>query len=367
MKHLNLGFIGFGLIGGSIAKALKTRGASIHVLVYSRRKNPDLELGLKEGIINKLVYEIDDAFSSCDVIFLCAPVKTNIRLLKELAKVISPSCIITDVGSVKGEICKAASTLGLSSRFIGGHPMAGSEKTGYLNSSPSLLENAYYLLTPTKDNEKKDIETLSDLISMTGSNCVILPYEKHDEITAAISHVPHLVAVALVNLVSAHDDDAQTMKKFAAGGFRDITRIASSSPEMWKEICMSNSDAIDSLLAEFSDLISDFRKEIKALRGEDIYRAFDKAGQYRDSIPKTNPGVLPKLNEIYINIDDRTGAIATIATVLSVGGISIRNIGIVHNREFSDGVLRIELYNESDKEKALKLLKKNNYVIAERN
>ena len=366
MKHLNLGFIGFGLIGGSIAKALKHRGANIRVLVYSRRHNPDLVTGVKEGIINDLVYEIDDAFSSCDIVFLCAPVQTNISILPKLSEYISPECIITDVGSVKGEICRAAATYGLSSRFIGGHPMAGSEKTGYLNSSASLLENAYYLLTPSEDNSPDDIQTMKELVTLTGANCVILPYDKHDEITAAISHVPHLIAVALVNLVRAHDDDEQTMKKFAAGGFRDITRIASSSPKMWEDICMSNPDAINSLLAEFEQLIAAYRKQISASDGTSINKAFEEAGQYRDSIPAKNTGALPKFHEIYINIDDRAGAIATVATTLSIGGISIRNIGIVHNREFADGVLRIELYNESDATKARELLKQNKYDIVDR-
>lgn len=124
MKHLNLGFIGFGLIGGSIARVLKKKNVDISITVYSRRKNPDLEQGVAEGVIDQLVYEIDETFSHCDIIFLCAPVLKNLDFLPVLKDIISPTCIITDVGSVKNNICQEASFLGLARQFIGGHPMA---------------------------------------------------------------------------------------------------------------------------------------------------------------------------------------------------------------------------------------------------
>ena len=131
MKHLELGFIGFGLIGGSIARSVKKKHLDLSIKVYTRRHNPHLEKGVEEGIIDELLYSIDEHFSSCDIIFLCAPVLKNIDFLSILKPLVNPSCIITDVGSVKGNICRAASELGLGRQFIGGHPMAGSEKTGY--------------------------------------------------------------------------------------------------------------------------------------------------------------------------------------------------------------------------------------------
>ncbi len=363
---LNIGFIGFGLIGGSIAKALKKQDAGIRVLVYSRRKNPDLEVGVKDGIIDELVYEIDEHFAPCDVIFLCAPVRKIIDLLPEVAKVASDSCILTDVGSVKGEICRAAADLGLSRRFIGGHPMAGSEKTGYANATDILLENAFYLLTPSQDNRPEDVDTLKELVEMTGANCVVLDPDRHDQITAAISHVPHLLAVALVNLVRRHDDEDQTMKAFAAGGFRDITRIASSSPQMWEEICLTNASAIEDLLDELERLIHGYRENVHERDGEAIFSAFETAGEYRDSLPKKKNGLVSRKYEIFVNVDDRAGAIARIATILSDGDLSIRNIGVVHNREFADGVLVIELTGEEDAAKAKSLLAENGYTIVDR-
>lgn len=361
---LELGFIGFGLIGGSIAKSLKKRGADIRVLVYSRRKNPDLLVGCEEGVIDKIVYEIDESFSSCNIIFLCAPVKRIIDLLPDVKRVASPSCIITDVGSVKGEICQAAVNMGLGHQFIGGHPMAGSEKSGYANASDILLENAFYLLTPLSENEDSDIETLSSLVRMTGATCVVLSPKEHDRMTALISHIPHLIAVSLVNLVRNNDSDDRTLKTFAAGGFRDITRIASSSPQMWEEICLSNADAIDMYLEEFENLIRQCRNAVQKKNGQLIHEAFETAGEYRDSLPVTNSSLLGKTYELYVNIDDRPGAIAAIAAILSEDGISIRNIGIVHNREFADGVLRIELTSARDAKESVRLLTDHRYMIA---
>lgn len=366
MRHLELGFIGFGLIGGSIARALRKKEADITVRVYTRRQNPDLDEGLREGIIDSLHYEIDQNFCTCDIIFLCAPVLKNVEFLPILKNLISPHCIITDVGSVKNNICQAAKDLGLGNQFLGGHPMAGSEKTGYANSTDILLENAYYLLTPTEENRQEDIDLLKELVLMTGADCVVLPPDEHDKITAAISHVPHIIAVSLVNMVRQNDNEEENMKSFAAGGFKDITRIASSSPAMWQDICIANRESIEYFLSYFENLIQEFRRFIAAEKKSDIYHSFQNAGEYRSSIPTKKSSVIARSYEVYVNIDDRAGAIATIATILSVHSISIKNIGIIHNREFADGVLKIELYNEEDAEQSAHLLELNHYDIVKR-
>lgn len=367
MNNLELGFIGFGLIGGSIARSVKKKNNHYKIKVYTRRKNPQLEKGVKEGVIDELIYDIDDRFSSCDIIFLCAPVLKNLEFLPLLKPLMKPSCILTDVGSVKGSICRAAADLGLGRQFIGGHPMAGSEKTGYENSTSILLENAYYLLTPDKENREEDIRTMQALVTDLGANCVILSPEEHDRITAAISHVPHIIAATLVNMVRCNDNDEQTMKAFAAGGFRDITRIASSSPEMWQDICIANRESIEHFLRDFETLLEKFRRSIAEENTSAIYDEFRSAGDYRDSIPARQSSVIARSYELFVNIDDRAGAIATIATILSVNGISIKNIGIIHNREYADGVMRLELYNEKDALTSRRLLVQNRYDIVDRN
>ncbi|MDR1700346.1 MAG: prephenate dehydrogenase/arogenate dehydrogenase family protein, partial [Lachnoclostridium sp.] len=166
---MKIGFLGFGLIGGSIARSLKSKDESIIIQVYARSKSKELNNGLTEGIIDFLLFKIDSAFSDCDIIFLCAPTLTNISFLKKIKPIIRKGCILTDVGSVKGNIHQEVIRLKMEDCFIGGHPMAGSEKTGFANSSVTLLENAYYLLTPTKKTTAKQLQTMKDLIERIGS------------------------------------------------------------------------------------------------------------------------------------------------------------------------------------------------------
>ncbi|MCM1245346.1 MAG: prephenate dehydrogenase/arogenate dehydrogenase family protein [Roseburia sp.] len=284
MDDLNIGFLGFGLIGGSIARAIKAQYPQTVIQVYSRRKNPDLEKGQKEGVITKIIYDIDAHFSSCDIVFLCAPVLKNIEFLRLLKPFLQENCIITDVGSVKGNIHAAVKDLGMEKHFIGGHPMAGSEKTGYANSSADLLHDSCYLLTPTEAAGESDLRKLLELLRCTGAKCIVLSPEEHDNATAAISHVPHIIAASLVNLVKENDTPEEYMKQFAAGGFKDITRIASSSPEMWENICLANKDSIDFYLAYLIDSLSKFRRLMAEEDSEALRDIFKKAGEYRDSI-----------------------------------------------------------------------------------
>lgn len=376
MKKQTLGFLGFGLIGGSIARTLKKRCPEnapqaqneLFIHVYTRRNNPDLDTGVEEGVIDKLHYEIGEWLSECDIIFLCAPVLINIRLLEQIKPFITPDCIVTDVGSVKGNIHTAVNELGMENNFIGGHPMAGSEKVGYINSTTTLLENAYYLLTTSKQvadtaDYLEKLNRMETLVKRVGSICVILDPKEHDRITAAISHVPHIIATSLVNMVRLSDDDNENMKHFAAGGFKDITRIASSSPEMWQNICLSNVESIHDFLITFQNLLSEFDNMLANHDEENLRNTFLEAGTYRDSIPTKKASVIKRFYEIYIDIADETGAIATVSTLLASNAISIKNIGILHNREFEEGALRIEFYDENAKQKAASLLESHHYHI----
>ena len=284
MKQLTIGFLGLGLIGGSIARSIRKNFPSCRIIVYSRRKNEDLLQGIKDGIISDITYAIDAHFSECDIIFLCAPVLQNIQFLEQLKPLINKTCIITDVGSVKGNIHKEVERLELESQFIGGHPMAGSEKTGFANSSEDLLQNSFYLLTPCKTTAEEKVLFLKKILSGTGAIFATVDAGLHDDITAAISHVPHIVAALLVNMVRENDTSNELMKTFAAGGFKDITRIASSSPEMWESICLSNADSIDHFLSLMIDELTKMRSYIANEQGTEINHFFASSREYRDSI-----------------------------------------------------------------------------------
>ncbi|MBO6214010.1 MAG: prephenate dehydrogenase, partial [Lachnospiraceae bacterium] len=287
----------------------------------------------------------------------------NVDYLKKLSPIISKDCIITDVGSVKGNIHKAIDEMGLSGQFIGGHPMTGSEKTGFAQSSAKLLENAYYVLTTNEPALADKVDEFAGFLSMLGAIPIRMTPEDHDHATAAISHLPHLIAAALVNLVHDNDDPSMIMKTIAAGGFRDLTRIASSSPVMWQHICMANREEILKLLDIYDGQLERFREAVEQGDERGLMSLFSAAKNYRDSMPIKSKGILPAVYECYLDVYDKVGSIAGIATRLADCEINIKNIGIVNNREFEDGALRIEFYNEEDLSEAVIILGNTGYRV----
>ena len=360
-----IGFIGLGLIGGSIAKTIRKFHPDYHILAYAKHKET-LAAALNCNAIDAVLEEKDERYHTCDYIFLCAPVEYNIEYLKYLKNVISDDCIITDAGSVKGPIHKAVEELGMDHCFIGGHPMAGSEQSGFEHSSDHLLENAYYILTPGGQVPLEKLTEFSELIDSLGSIPMVLTAEEHDFITAGVSHLPHIIASSLVNLINKLDNEAEYMKTIAAGGFRDITRIASSSPVMWEQICIENHENISSVLDEYIRMLIQIRCSIDNQEASYLYDMFARSRDYRDSIDASSSGLINKTYMLYIDIVDEAGGIATIATILAMEGISIKNIGIIHNREIEQGLLKLQYYQQNALEKGCALLKKRNYIVYER-
>ena len=363
MKH-KIGFIGLGLIGGSIAKAIRQYYPDYEIVAFDKSKET-LALATQDSVIDVAATTIDDNFYHCDYIFLCAPVAFNTAYLSQVSKYLEGDCILTDVGSVKTSIHKEVESLGLEDYFIGGHPMAGSEKSGFSNSKAMLIENAYYILTPTTKVSKEKIDRYEKFVADLKAIPVILDYNEHDYITGTISHLPHIIASTLVNFVKDTDTKDELMKNLAAGGFKDITRIASSSPTMWQHILLKNKDYVSKILGEYIETLKDAKALIDAEDEPGIYHMFDSSRNYRNSIPSSSSGPIKKVFSIYCDIIDEAGGIAAIATILASNGISIKNIGIVHNREFEEGVLRIEFYDEESSKRSSELLQKFRYIVYE--
>ncbi len=362
---LTVGFIGLGLIGGSIAKALKSALPDTKLIAYDTNKDT-LSLAQEEGIADRITTAIDESFHACDYIFLCAPVSGNDENLNALKQYLSPSCLLTDVGSVKSGIHSHIEAMGLSGQFIGGHPMAGSERFGYANSKARLLENAYYILTPTEEVPAEKLKAYQELVSIIGAIPLVLNACQHDYVTAAVSHLPHVIASSLVHLVKDSDSEDGIMKMIAAGGFKDITRIASSSPDMWQQICLTNTDNILRLLDDYIRALTHIRGELEGKDAKSLYDFFQGARTYRDSFAEASSGPIKKAYSLTVDIADETGALASIATILALNQISIKNIGIVHNREREEGALRIEFYAENDVLTAAGILRSRGYTIYEK-
>lgn len=362
MDKLICGFIGLGLIGGSIAKAIRNKLPEAYLIAYDTNAS-SLKLAINEGIINEACSEIGQPFARCDYIFLCAPVAHNDENLISIKKYLSPNAVLTDVGSVKTGIHEHISAMGMENQFIGGHPMTGSERFGYANSKASLFENAYYILTPTDKTPADKISAYQNLVKTIGAIPLVLSYSQHDYVTAAISHLPHVISACLVNFVKNNDSKDGIMKMIAAGGFKDITRISSSSPVMWQQICLTNSENISALLEQYINSLSEFKQTLDSGDTDMLYQFFDNARAYRESFIGASSGPIKTEYVITADIADKPGSIATIASLLASHDISIKNIGINHNRELAEGALRIEFYDETAATKATAVLREHKYVI----
>lgn len=361
-QQITCTFMGLGLIGGSVAKALKLHNNEIFIKVFDT-DSKSMELALQEKIADRIYSSVNEELCQCDYLFLSAPVSINLKNLESVSALIPQNCILTDVGSVKGAIHKKIRELNLQNQFIGGHPMTGSERVGYLNSNAALLENAYYVLTPEPEVPEENVNTFYSLIQTTGAMPFLLNVKRHDETTAAISHLPHLIASSLVNLVKNNDDANTTFKTLAAGGFKDITRIASASPSLWQQITLENKDNILEFLSSYIHDLTELKDQLISGNKDYIYRFFENARDYRDSFIETRSGPYIKQFVLTVDIPDKSGALADVVNLLATHNISIKNIGIVHNREYQEGVLRMEFYSLKEYEDAIILLNTNNYSI----
>ena len=375
MNDTTIAFIGLGLIGGSLAKGIKKARPDIRIMAYMRTRSK-LEQAKKDGIVDVILDGIDEQLKECDLIFLCTPVEYNAQYLSKIRSYLKPGALITDVGSTKTDIHEEILRQGLTDYFVGGHPMAGSEKTGYENATDHLLENAYYIVTPPEGLDQSGSETgnippkyaenanrIIAVAQTVGAIPLVLDYREHDKVVAAISHLPHLVASSLVNLVKDADSPAGTMKRVAAGGFKDITRIASSSPEMWEQICMTNVEPIADMLERYIGSLQEILSEIKGHQGEAIYKLFEKSRDYRNTITDRAKGSVEPSYAFSVDVADEVGAISTIAVILAAKGISIKNIGINNNRERGEGALKIEFYDETSMTAAWKRLEYYKYEM----
>ena len=346
----NIGIVGIGFLGGSLIKSLAKSSKVKNIVACDVNEN-SLKKAFSDGVITDYTLEINDKFKDCDIVFISTPVSYISEYAKKLEKVVKPECIITDTGSTKKTILEASKSL--EREFIGGHPMIGSERSGYETSKDLLFENSYYIITKTEKNKPETVELLKELVLEIKAIPIIIDSAEHDYITASISHVPHVVAAALVNLVKELDNEEEIMKTLAAGGFKDITRIASSDPTMWENICTENKDEILKVLGKLINILQGFEKNIS--KKDVVYDFFDSSKKYRDSFinRKINGNTMPELN---ISVKDENGAIARITTLLSDNGIGIKNIEVLNNRENNFGALRVVVRNYDERDKGFDVL-----------
>lgn len=352
--------IGVGLIGGSVALAIKKEH---HARVIGYDVNIDnCKLAQKLGIIDDYTEIYERIAEKADLIILSCPVEIAECFLEKLSKLaLKEDVLITDVGSTKGRIMEKAELLfGHSNAYIGGHPMAGSHKVGPGSAKAHLFENAYYVLTPSQNANGK-VDQLKEWLKGTKANFIIMDPKQHDLVTGVVSHFPHVVAASLVRQVQGHAAQDKNIQFLAAGGFRDITRIASSSPVMWRDIVQHNQPILLSLLEEWINEMREVKQLIERGDGEQLFTYFDGAKKFRDSLPVRAKGAITSFYDLYVDVLDKPGVISDITTILAEKSISITNIRIIEAREDVYGVLRISFQTEEDMESAKQSLESEGY------
>ncbi len=358
-----IAIFGVGLIGGSLALCFKGK-PGLRVIGYSNNPN-SIPKYLKHGVVDEATTSIEEAAIDADFIFLCVPVgmlEFYLQRLQELK--LKNGCIITDVGSTKNSIVQFSETLQQEGvYFIGGHPMAGKEKSGVEAATSHLFENAFYVLTPSKQTPDDVYEELVRLLHLTKAQIVRIEPHLHDEIVGAISHLPHIIAVALVNQIAKYNDSNNLYQLLAAGGFRDITRIASSEPVIWRDILLHNKTILLELLKDWNAEVSTFIQLIEEDNGEGIEQEFFRAGAFRNMLPERRKGIMESQYEIYVDVPDEPGIIGRITTKLGDHRVNLSNIQVIENRMDDPGVLRLSFREEEDMEKAVELLQEMDCLI----
>lgn len=354
---MKIAIFGVGLMGGSLALCFKGK-PDMYVIGHSN--NPlSIEKYIKSNVVDHATTSMQEAVDNADFIFLCVPVGQLESYFRQLNRLkLKPGCIVTDVGSTKASITACAERVGLENAyFIGGHPMAGSERSGVEAATAHLYENAFYVLTPANNVPDEVYQRLVDLLKCTKANIIRLDAESHDEIVGAISHLPHMIAVALVNQIADYNDSNDLYQILAAGGFRDITRIASSDPIIWRDILLNNKNVVLKLLHDWSSAMEKFKLSIETNDGGAIEQQFERARTFRSKLPERRKGMLNPLFDIYVDVPDHPGVIGQITTLLGSNRVNLSNIQIIESREDVPGVLRLSFHNEIAMDRAMELLK----------
>lgn len=276
--------VGVGLIGGSLALALKEAGA-VGEVVGVGRGQANLETALKLGVVDRITRDAAAGVEGADLVFLATPVLVLPQVTAAIAPHLMPGAVLTDGGSVKGSVARTIEPLlppGV--HFVPGHPIAGTEKSGAEAAFATLFRGRRCILTPTEHTDPAALDLVRRVWETVGSEVVLMDVEKHDRVLAAISHLPHMVAYALVNAVSSYDRYEENILEYSAGGFRDFTRIASSDPTMWRDIALTNREALLEMMERFESFFAELKEDVHRGDGTRLFEFFLRSKESRDAI-----------------------------------------------------------------------------------
>lgn len=360
---IKITILGVGLIGGSLALCFRGK-PDIQVMGYSPNEASTKKY-IERGVVDKATTDLAEAVQDADFIFVCSPVGMLDEMLVQLrALPLKRGCVVTDVGSTKASVARCARNLQWEDQhFIGGHPMAGSERSGVEAASLLLFENAYYVLTPEDGVDEEAYQRLVDLLQYTRAHLIRMNPEEHDRVVGAISHLPHIVAAALVNQVRDYNEHNDMHVLLAAGGFRDITRIASSDPTIWSDILINNREVMLDLLRDWKVSVEEWIDVLERNDAAYIRRSFERSSEFRNKMPERRKGAIHALYDLYVDVPDHPGIIGKITTELGNHHVNLSNIQIIESREDVPGVLRLSFRDQKHSDSANVLLQELGFTV----
>ncbi len=355
-KKKKISIIGLGLIGGSIAKALNNSKLSYVLQGYD--KKDILQTALSDTTINRALDSIESAADS-DFIFLCLPTELSLEALELLAPLVSNSTLVTDVCGVKGVLEDKWNGLNSKGMYIGGHPMTGKEANGYISSDPLLFENSVYIISGSAQQNEK-LDELVNIIKNLGARIRFLDPYLHDKVIARVSHLPQLISVALINATAQNGSELNYLD-FAAGGFRDMTRIASSDFDIWRSVCKLNREEIVHSIEIMNEHLNQIEDFLVSGSINGLEALFLNARERRDEIPKNTKGFINPLFDVFVYVKDEPGVLSKLTTLLYENNLNIKDLELLKIREGTGGTFRISFDSNETAAKAKRLIEQSGF------
>jgi prephenate dehydrogenase len=343
-----ISIVGVGLMGGSLAMALMCNPGVEEVIGY------DLSLKTRKrarelGICDRVTDTAGEAAAVCDLLVLAVPVGAMVRAFGGAAELLREGTVVTDFGSAKLKLTAAieeAAPPGI--HYVGGHPMTGSEQSGVESARSDLYRNCYYILTPTRETDVDSFRRLHTLLGELGARVISMDPESHDRAMATISHVPHLLSLLLMDMADRQREKMKNLFTIAAGGFRDMTRIAASSPELWIDVCMENREFIVDRLLEYGIGITELAEILDTGDRARLRKKFERARHARTEMSVKAGLEIEELFEVTLPVPDEPGVISRISTAVGAIGINIEDISITHPLEGETGILSLDVLGEEN-------------------
>jgi prephenate dehydrogenase len=366
MRFGSVAVVGVGLIGGSFAAALKRVEPTLQVVGIDTDSRA-LEWALSHGLLDAA--SLPDGLGArewlgpegVDLVVLATPAARVLEWIERLG-VLAFGGVVTDVASTKSAVIAAAEQhLEDRASFVGGHPMAGSERSGVEAADADLFRGAYYVLTPTPSTDFDAYRRVHALVSEFGCRVISVDAASHDEAVAIVSHVPHVAASALVELAAVHAGKDGELLRLAAGGFKDTTRVAAGSPDLWTGICMDNADAVAGGVEELREVLGEFAGMLRAGDSVGLREWLARAAEVRRSLPAQWVPATSRLTEVVVPVLDRPGVVAEVTTAASRAGCNIEAIEIDHVSEASAHLV-IVMTDEGDIERFVEDLRTAGYA-----